>query len=444
MKGNKIDRKKILLKNISFGVIYKVINMGIVFTTIPLLLNYLEEEQYGIWVTIFSLVNMALFVDGGIGNGLKTKLSKALSLKNYKLSNSYISTAYISVTILSILILIVGFLLIFNLDLKVLFNTSLTNQELRKVLSTTLILVIIGFILNLHKSLYYANQEASKVELAALIYQLIILILIAVLYQFFSKNLFYISLVYGGANILVSLIFTFNFFKNNKNLNLSLNYFKKDKVNDLLGLSISFFIIQLCLIVIFTSDNLIITNLIGPVEVTTYDVVYKLFQVVVTFSVILQDSLWALYSDAYEKKDYTWIRKTLKRLNKLFLGFIILTIFFYFISKPVIGIWTQKDLNISNNLILFMSIYILVRAYGIIYMNFLNAIGKIKLQMILFVIGALINIPLSFYFVKISGLGSGGVILGTIFSILGLSLILPIQSFKILNKLEKNKIILKR
>lgn len=440
MKGNKIDRKKILLKNISFGVIYKVINMGIVFTTIPLLLNYLEEEQYGIWVTIFSLVNMALFVDGGIGNGLKTKLAKALSLKNYKLSNSYISTAYISVTILSILILIVGFLLIFNLDLKVLFNTSLTNQELRKVLSTTLILVIIGFILNLHKSLYYANQEASKVELAALIYQLIILVLITVLYQFFSKNLFYISLVYGGANILVSLIFTFNFFKNNTNLKLSFNYFKKDKVNDLLGLSISFFIIQLCLIVIFTSDNLIITNLIGPVEVTTYDVVYKLFQVVVTFSVILQDSLWALYSDAYEKKDYAWIRKTLKRLNKLFLGFIILAIFFYFISKPVIGIWTQKDLNISNNLLLYMSIYILVRAYGIIYMNFLNAIGKIKLQMILFVIGALINLPLSFYFVKISGLGSGGVILGTIFSILGLSLILPIQSFKILNKLEKTKL----
>ena len=102
----KIDRKKILLKNVSFGLIYKVINMGIVFTTIPLLLNYLDKELYGIWVTIFSLVNIALFIDGGIGNGLKTKLSKSLSLGNFKVSNNYIVTAYLSVSLISLIILI--------------------------------------------------------------------------------------------------------------------------------------------------------------------------------------------------------------------------------------------------------------------------------------------------------------------------------------------------
>ena len=50
-----MDRKKIIFKNVSLSVLYKVINMCIVFTTIPLLLNYLEKELYGIWVTIFSL-----------------------------------------------------------------------------------------------------------------------------------------------------------------------------------------------------------------------------------------------------------------------------------------------------------------------------------------------------------------------------------------------------
>ena len=50
-----MNRKKIIFKNVSLGVFYKIINMGIVFTTIPLLLNYLEKEQYGIWVTLFSI-----------------------------------------------------------------------------------------------------------------------------------------------------------------------------------------------------------------------------------------------------------------------------------------------------------------------------------------------------------------------------------------------------
>ena len=431
----RIDRKKILLKNVSFGVIYKVINMGIVFTTIPLLLNYLDKELYGIWVTIFSLVNIALFIDGGIGNGLKTKLAKSLSLNNFKTSNNYIATAYLSVSLISFIVLVIGFFLIFNLNLKELFNASLSTLELQKILSLTLVLVMAGFVLNLYKSLYYAKQEAAKVELAALIYQTIILFFIFILLNFFTKDLFLIALIYGGANILVGSIFTFLFFRKNKQITLSFKYFDKKVISDLMGLSLSFFVIQLCLIVVFTSDNLIISNLISPVEVTTYDVVYKLFQVLVTMSVILQDSLWALYSDAYEKKDFKWIKQTLIKLNKLFVAFSFSVIFLYFTAKPIIKIWTQKDLDISSNLILFMSIYVLVRAYGIIYMNFLNAIGKINLQMWLFVFGAIINIPISIYFVKSLNLGSSGVILGTIFSLIGLTLILPIQSYKIL----KNK-----
>ena len=85
-----------------------------------------------------------------------------------------------------------------------------------------------------------------------------------------------------------------------------------------------------------------------------------------------------------------------------------------------------------DRLLVLMGVFIIVRAYGIIYMYFLNAIGKIKLQLWLYVFGAIINIPLSIYFVKYLNLGSSGVILGTILSIAGLTVLLPIQTFKIL------------
>jgi O-antigen/teichoic acid export membrane protein len=146
----------------------------------------------------------------------------------------------------------------------------------------------------------------------------------------------------------------------------------------------------------------------------------------------MQDSLWTLYTDAYQNKDFKWIKKTLIRLNKLFLIFVLVVVVFAFISKPIIKLWIQRDLLISDNLIIFMSIYVLVRVYGLIYMNFLNAIGKIKLQMKLYILGALLNIPLSIYFVKYLNLGNSGVILGTVFSIICLTIILPFQTFKIL------------
>ena len=429
-----MNRKNIIFKNVSLGVFYKILNMAIVFTTIPLLLNYLEKEQYGIWVTIFSLVNIVLFIDGGIGNGLKTKLSEALSLKNNQLAKTYISTAYISIFLISLFVLIIGCSLIYFIDLKNLLNSNLSENELKMVFFTTLFMVIFGFVLNLYKSFYYAAQKSSKVELSLLIYQVFILISVTLLLQYFPRNLLFVALIYGLSNIIVAIIFTVSFFKKNKKIRPAITFFSKEKVKDLMSLSMAFFGIQLCMIVIFTTDNLIITNLIGPKEVTNYDIVYKLFQVAITITVIAQDPFWALYTDAYQKKDFTWIKKTIIRLNKLFLFFVFIIVGLFFVAKPLIKFWIQRDLLIPTSLILLMAIFVLIRVYGTISMTFLNSIGKVKLQLWLYVFGAIINIPLSIYFVKQFDLGSSGVILGTICSIIWLSLILPIQTYKIIKK----------
>lgn len=430
-----MDRKKILIKNISLGLVYKSINLLIVFTIIPLLLNYLDKELYGIWATIFSLINIIIFVDGGIGNGLKTKLAESLSLKNFHLAKTYISTAYVSILVISLVLFAVASLFIYLTDFQKLFNTTqLTNSEFQIILTITFFLVIIGFILNLYKSFYYANQQASKVELSLLIYQIIILISITLLMQFYSKSLLLISIIYGGSNVLIGLWFSFQFFKRNKQIIPEISFFNKEKVKSLMGLSLEFFVIQLSMIVIFTTDNLIITNLIGPKDVATYDVVYRLFHLLITLSAIAQDPLWALYTDAYRKKDFNWIKKSIKRLNKLYLLFILVVIILYFIANPFIQFWTQKDLGILHSLLFIMAIFVLIRVYGLIYMVFLNAIGKIKLQMWLFVFGAIINIPISIFLVKNTDLGSGAVILGTVLSIFSLSILLPIQTNRILSK----------
>lgn len=430
-----MDRKKILIKNISLGLVYKSINLLIVFTIIPLLLNYLDKELYGIWATIFSLINIIIFVDGGIGNGLKTKLAESLSLKNFHLAKTYISTAYVSILVISLVLFAVASLFIYLTDFQKLFNTTLlTNSEFQIILTITFFLVIIGFILNLYKSFYYANQQASKVELSLLIYQIIILISITLLMQFYSKRLLLIAIIYGGSNVLIGLWFSFQFFKRNKQIIPEISFFNKEKVKSLMGLSLEFFVIQLSMIVIFTTDNLIITNLIGPKDVATYDVVYRLFHLLITLSAIAQDPLWALYTDAYQKKDFNWIKKSIKRLNKLYLLFILVVIILYFIANPFIQFWTQKDLGILDSLLLIMAIFVLIRVYGLIYMVFLNAIGKIKLQMWLLVFGAIINIPISIFLVKNTDLGSGAVILGTVLSIFSLSILLPIQTNRILSK----------
>jgi O-antigen/teichoic acid export membrane protein len=431
-----MDRKKILIKNISLGFVFKILNMIVVFTTIPLLLSYLEDEQYGVWVTIFSIVNIVFFVDAGIGNGLKTKLAEAISARDHKLSKTYITTAYISIALIALAVFLLGIVLVFTLNLQNLLNTSIDNSELKTVFLIILITAIFSFILSLFKSFYYASQQSSKVELAMLLYQITILILITVLLYFYPRSLLLVSCIYGFSNVLIGIVFTTLFFKKNKKIRPSISFFDKKKMKDLIGLSLGFFAIQLCMIVIFTTDNLIISSLLGPEEVTQYDIVLKLFQFLVTISVILLDPFWALFTDAYNKKDITWIKQTLKKLNKIFFLFIIVVFVLVMFTKNIISVWIGKDFTVVNMLPYFMGIFVLVRVYPVMYMFFLNAIGKIKLQMYLYIFGAIINIPLSIFFVKYLDFGIAGVILGTICSIVSMVFLLPIQTFKILKKNE--------
>lgn len=433
-----LNRNEILFKNISAGLFYKILNLGIVYLSIPILLNYLDKEEYGLWVTIFSIINIVFFVDFGIANGLKTKLTKALTNNNRLLAKEYITSAYISIFGIAIVILIIGAIFIYNINLQSLLNTSIPDNELKKVFLVTLLMIVTGFVLNLYKVFYYAVHKSSKVELSLLIYQIVILLLLIIALTYLSRSLLYVALFYGLSNIIVSVFFTYIFFKKEHDILPSYKFFSREKVNDLMGLSLSFFVIQLCMIVIFTSDNILISNLLGPKEVTSYDIVFKLFQVVITLFVIAQDPFWPLYAEAYQKKDFNWIKSILLKLNRYFLLLFILIIGLILTAQTIISIWIPKNLNISWQLIIFMGIFVLIRTYGIMYMNFLNGVGKVKIQMWLYVLGALINIPLSIYFVKVLNLGSSGVILGTIISIISMSIILPIQTFNILK--DKNKI----
>ena len=47
--------------------------MLISFLTIPLMLNYLNNEEYGLWILVLSITNWIYTFDIGIGNGLKIK-----------------------------------------------------------------------------------------------------------------------------------------------------------------------------------------------------------------------------------------------------------------------------------------------------------------------------------------------------------------------------------
>lgn len=430
------SREDILKKHLSLGFIYKILGMGLSYISIPLFLKYLGEKDYGLWMVIFSTISWIFMFDLGIGNGLRNRLTQCLVEKKFLEARKYITTGYIVLSFIAIIILGIGFLGIQILDIKELLSLKDYNEIfLKKLILVIFTITILNFVVGLYKIFYAAEHNSTIGNFSDLIFQGMFIIVLLTLKKINLISLINIGIIYPGLNLLIGLCLTIKYFKKHRDLVPKLKYFDKEKIKSIGGTGLEFFIIQISMLVILTTDNIIITKLLGVEAVTPYNIISKLFQVFLVFSTIILTPLWSLFLDAYLKKDKKWIKNILKKLNLLYIVLCIVVILTIFLMPFITKIWLQKTMEFPKYLIFFWGLFILIRVYGDIYMYFVNGIGRIRLQTILYVAGALINIPLSIYFVKEFNLGSSGVILATNVSMLPLSIFIPIQVYKIIKKI---------
>lgn len=69
---NKSDqRTNVIKKNIVISFIYKMLSIALSLAIVPVTVNYVNGEQYGIWLTISSIVAWIGYFDLGLGHGLR-------------------------------------------------------------------------------------------------------------------------------------------------------------------------------------------------------------------------------------------------------------------------------------------------------------------------------------------------------------------------------------
>ena len=128
-------------KNILLSFFNKIIAIVISFTLVPITVNYLDQEQYGIWLTITSIVSWISFFDIGLGHGFKNKIAEAKANNDIMLCKKYVSTAYF------IFIILFGTLLIIFECVNPFINWAAilnVSPNYSQVLSSVVSIVLIG------------------------------------------------------------------------------------------------------------------------------------------------------------------------------------------------------------------------------------------------------------------------------------------------------------
>ncbi len=346
---DKLTKKVINNIIISFGV--KGSSLILSFIIIPLTIEYINKVQYGIWITISSIVTWLSFFDFGFGNGLRNKLTKSKTLKENENSRKYVSTTYATLTVISILFLIISILIVPIIDWRALLNIpSQIKDNITVIILITIFSFSIQFVAQLINTVLTALHESAKVSIINLIGQLLVIIIIIYLIKNVKSNLTILIGVLTITPIIVLLMANIFLFKRKfKHISPSFKYIDIRYIKDIFSQGSSFFLIQIGVIILFQTDNFIINKILGPNYVTEFNITYKLFSLVTFIFIILVTPYWSAITESYTKNDFNWIRKSIKRMRYIWLMLSTLVIILIFSHKYIFKIWLGDTIRFKGH-----------------------------------------------------------------------------------------------
>lgn len=433
LKLTRTDRR--ILVDIFLSFVFRGSSAVCAFLLVPITLGYLDKDLFGLWMTILAFLNWSNVFDLGINNGLKTKLIYAFSQNDMELARREISTTYNLMFVFSASLLTLVLVASQFINWNHLFNYDI-NLNLRLII----VLPLLFFLLKLYTDLIYAVLLArQKTGVFNFLYFLMNLLSLAVVYLISKNNiehrLLAVAVSLSAIPFLTSLIANVYFFTTTyKHLKPGFLKIDKSLLAPTLTQGLRFFVIQLSVLVIFSTDNLIIIRLFSPSDVTVYNICYKFFSVFTIIWTVLITPFWSAFGDAFHKNDIQWIRKTIRKLIRLWwLLNLALLITLLFIDS-IYHVWVGSSIKVPYSLSIFTALFVSIFSLANIYIYFINGIGKIQVILLVSIIVGIINIPVAILLAKYMGLGLTGIMISTCVCLLANPVVGYIQYRKLITK----------
>ena len=424
-------------KNIIFAFFMKGGSVAINFLLVPLTISYINPTQYGIWLTLSSIILWFSFFDIGFGNGLRNRFAESLAKGEMEQAKIYVSTTYAAVAMIISAVLVLFLIVNPFLNWTIILNT---DAKMAQELSTLALIVFsffcIQFVLQLINTIVTANQQPSRESLFNFLSNAISLTIIYILTRTTDGNLVYLGFALGLSPVLVFGIATLWLYRGEyKAFRPSFSHIRFESIKDLMSLGIKFFLLQISFLIVYQSSNMIITQIFGPEQVTPYNIAYKYFNLIPMVLGIIMMPFWSAFTEAWVKEDMTWIKGTVKKLLFMWGGLAGVAVIMLIFANTFYYFWVGDEVSVPFALSLVMTAYVIVHSLNSIYSAFLNGVGKVNMQLYFSIVETTLNIPMAIYLGKT--LGIHGVILSTVILSAINTIWMPIQVFRVINKTAK-------
>ncbi len=413
------SRYRRIIQAVCSGTAARLLTSGLTLVSLPLAVRYLGAERYGVWATIATTAVWINLLDLGIANTLTNSISRAYALADQTAAARYFTNALV---LTGGIAAAVGLVLAFvfpRIDWAGLFrvSASVSPTEVERTAMAAVGLMLLSLPCGLAGKLLAGYQELHRNNYAACVGAVASVcgLALGIALKVSMPVLLVMSAGCLTVASLATLVLVVGWQKPWLRPRLAL--VDRSSIRELLDSGWSFFLIQVAAVVVFSSDNLIVSHYLGASEVTPYSVTWRVVGLAALLQSLIFPALWPAYAEAYAKRDYGWIRRTFLMTMK---GTVALNVFcvavLMLVGRSLIRIWAGSSAVPGMHLLLAMGVWAIVNGFMSVESCLLAALNRIREQAVLSILAAALNIALSLALVR--HIGALGVIGGTILSYL--------------------------
>lgn len=407
---------------------------------VPLTLDYLGQERYGLWTTVISLSAFLVFADLGIGNGLMTMVAEADGADDDDaVARNVASGVWILMGAAVAFALLGGAASVF-VDWAYLFNVedAKAQSEVAPAMLVLGLCYAASLPLSAPAQIRSGFQEGYVNGAFIAAGNLLGLGLVLIVIEL-QLGLPYVVLAFMGAPLVSGLANAVVLFVQRPGLIPVWARVRASTSKTLARTGAQFFVLQLAVAGAFYSDTLIAASVIGPSAAAEYTVANTLFLLPMGLVAVGLAPLWPAYAEAMARGDAAWIRTAFRR--SLAIGLVISlpsAALITLLASAILTVWIGNAVMPPSTLIVGMAIWSVFRGIGTAMAMLLNGLRLLRVQVVTAAVMAILNVGLSV--VLTMRIGVAGVILGTLIAyaiatLIPLSLYLP----RVLARLESRR-----
>lgn len=388
-----------------------VIRGGALFVslfTLPAYLRYFSNQTLlGMWFTILSVFSWILCFDLGIGNGLRNKLVDTFVNKDNKKTKQYISSAYIIITSFALVALLLGYVMSSFINWNSFFNIS-QNYLQRPILLQTVRIVFLGiiiqFILRIITSILYALQQSFVPNLLNLASSIILVLFVSNASSSSAEHniimLAYANVIAINLPLLVATILVFA--TKLRDCLPSIKMFNRQYASDIMKLGGIFFLLQIIAMIIYNTNDFLISWFLRPSMVVNYQMYNKIFTLGGTLVSLAMTPIWSAVTKAKVENNYKWIIKLNNRLMLLGVVGICVEMMIVPFLQIILNVWLgARAIKVDYLYAIIFAISGSLLLWATVITQITNGLGKFKIQLIFMTAGAIVNFPLAFIGAKL-------------------------------------------